>query len=390
MMRTNRRNMQNKREAPEPAPEPSQTRLRTVHGEIGGIMTTRTNKPLISMVVPFYNEGEAVDRFFAGIVPVLESIASIRFEVVCINDGSSDATLDKLVAASAKDARIRVVDLTRNFGKEAALTAGIDEAFGDAVIPIDADLQDPPSLIPVMIEHWRAGADVVAARRTNRACDTWAKRTAAGLYYRVHNALSDVKLPENVGDFRLMDRQVVNALRSLPERRRFMKGLFAWVGYRTVIVDYQREPRSAGQSKFSGWRLWNFALEGITSFSTVPLRSWTYIGLTIATATLLYGGFIVGRTLLFGNPVPGYSSLLTVMLFMGAIELVGIGVVGEYVGRIYYETKERPVYLVRRRYQAKSKVSTLPAGRHGSRTAQIARVDIPRRNALPRVRVAGR
>jgi polyisoprenyl-phosphate glycosyltransferase len=356
-------------------------------------MTTRTNKPLISMVVPFYNEGEAVDRFFAGIIPVLEGIPSIRFEVVCINDGSSDATLDKLVAAGAKDARIRVIDLTRNFGKEAALTAGIDEAFGDAVIPIDADLQDPPSLIPVMIEHWRAGADVVAARRANRACDTWAKRTAAGLYYRVHNALSDVKLPANVGDFRLMDRQVVNALRSLPERRRFMKGLFAWVGYRTVIVDYQREARSAGHSKFSGWRLWNFALEGITSFSTVPLRSWTYIGLTIAAGTLLYGGFIVGRTLLFGNPVPGYASLLTVMLFMGSIELIGLGVVGEYVGRIYYETKERPVYLVRRRYQAKSKVSALPAGRSGSRTAQIARVarvEIPRRSALPRVRVAGR
>jgi polyisoprenyl-phosphate glycosyltransferase len=353
-------------------------------------MTTRTNKPLISMVVPFYNEDDAVDRFFAEIVPVLEGIASIRFEIVCINDGSRDATLDKLVDASAKDARIRVVDLTRNFGKEAALTAGIDEASGDAVIPIDADLQDPPSLIPVMIEHWRAGADVVAARRTNRACDSWAKRTAAALYYRVHNALSDVKLPENVGDFRLMDREVVNALRRLPERRRFMKGLFAWVGYRTVIVDYQREPRSAGHSKFSGWRLWNFALEGITSFSTVPLRSWTYIGLTIAAAAFVYGGFIVGRTVLFGNPVPGYASLLTVLLFMGGIELIGIGVVGEYIGRIYYETKERPVYLVRRRYQAKNKVSTMPAGRALSRTAQVVRLDSARRRAAPRVRAAGR
>ena len=353
-------------------------------------MVIRTNKPLISMVVPFYNEADAVERFFAEIVPVLEGIPSIRFEIVCINDGSSDETLGKLVAASADDMRIRVVDLTRNFGKEAALTAGIDEAFGDAVIPIDADLQDPPSLIPVMIEHWRAGADVVAARRANRACDTWTKRTAAALYYRVHNALSDVKLPENVGDFRLMDREVVNALRRLPERRRFMKGLFAWVGYRTVIIDYQREPRSAGHSKFSGWRLWNFALEGITSFSTVPLRSWTYIGLTIAATAFLYGGFIIGRTLLFGNPVPGYASLLTVLLFMGGIELIGIGVVGEYVGRIYYETKERPVYLVRRRYQAKSKVSTFPAGGATSRTAQVTRLDVARRRTAPRVRAAGR
>ncbi|HEX7910167.1 MAG TPA: glycosyltransferase family 2 protein [Paraburkholderia sp.] len=343
--------------------------------------------PLISMVVPFYNEGEAVGHFFSEIIPVLEAIEATRFEIVCVNDGSSDCTLDKLIAASVKDTRIRVIDLTRNFGKEAALTAGIDEAFGDAVIPIDADLQDPPSLIPVMIEHWRNGAEVVAAKRSSRACDTFAKRTAAAIYYRVHNALSEVKLPENVGDFRLMDRQVVNALRSLPERRRFMKGLFAWVGYRTVIVEYQREPRSAGHSKFSGWRLWNFALEGITSFSTVPLRSWTYIGLAIASVAFAYGGFIIGRTLLLGNPVPGYASLLSVMLFMGGIELIGIGVVGEYIGRIYYESKGRPIYLVRRRYQAKSKVSTLPAGRNASRASSAVRLELSRKRTAQRVRL---
>ncbi|WP_242539715.1 glycosyltransferase [Trinickia mobilis] len=358
----------------------------------GGIMSvwTKINKPLISVVAPFYNERDAVDAFFAEIVPVLEAIKSIRFEIVCVNDGSSDGTLDKLVGAGARDARVRVIDFTRNFGKEAALTAGLDEASGDAVIPIDADLQDPPSLIPVMIEHWFDGAEVVAAKRTNRACDTFAKRTTAALYYRIHNALSDVKLPENVGDFRLMDRAVVNALRSLPERRRFMKGLFAWVGYRTVIVEYQREPRGAGSSKFSGWRLWNLALEGITSFSTVPLRSWTYIGLAIAALAFCYGGLIVGRTILFGNPVPGYASLLSILLFMGGIELVGIGVVGEYVGRIYYETKERPVYLVRRRYQVKSKVSTLPVRRDESRVPNVSRLEPTRRRAASRVRVAGR
>ena len=353
-------------------------------------MSDQTYAPLVSLVVPFYNEHDAVDGFFDEIVPVMEAIESIRFEIVCINDGSKDGTLDKLIAAGARDARIRVVDLTRNFGKEAALTAGLDEASGDAVIPIDADLQDPPKLIPVMIEHWLAGAEVVAAKRTNRACDTFAKRTAAALYYRVHNALSEVKLPENVGDFRLMDRQVVNALRSLPERRRFMKGLFAWVGYRTVIVEYQREPRSAGHSKFSGWRLWNFALEGITSFSTVPLRSWTYIGLVIAALAFVYGGFIIGRTLLFGNPVPGYASLLSILLFMGGIQLIGIGVVGEYIGRIYYETKERPVYLVRRRYQAKSKVSTLPVGRGNSRAFNASPLELVRRRGSPRERAAGR
>jgi glycosyltransferase involved in cell wall biosynthesis len=344
-------------------------------------MITSGNGPLISLVVPFYNEHDAVEQFFAEVCPVLESVEDARFEIVCVNDGSADGTLDKLIAARDQDTRIRVIDLTRNFGKEAALTAGIDEAFGDAVIPLDADLQDPPSLIPVMIEHWRNGAEVVAAKRSNRACDTFAKRTAAAIYYRVHNALSEVKLPENVGDFRLMDRQVVNALRSLPERRRFMKGLFAWVGYRTVIVEYQREPRSAGHSKFSGWRLWNFALEGITSFSTVPLRSWTYIGLAIATLAIAYSGFVIARTLLYGNPVPGYASLISVVLFMGGIELIGIGVIGEYVGRIYHESKGRPIYLVRRRYQAERKVSSLPF-RQGNAFMS--------KRVVPRLRVASR
>jgi len=208
--------------------------------------------PLVSLVVPFYNEGEAVERFFDVVIPLMAGLDAIRFEIVCVNDGSRDDTLERLIRISMSDRRVRVIDLTRNFGKEAALTAGLDEAAGDAVIPLDADLQDPPSLIPVMLEHWRDGVEVVAAKRSNRACDSFAKRTAASIYYRVHNLLSDVKLPENVGDFRLMDRKVVNALRSLPERHRFMKGLFAWVGYRTVIIEYQREARSAGHSKFSG------------------------------------------------------------------------------------------------------------------------------------------
>jgi glycosyltransferase involved in cell wall biosynthesis len=313
-------------------------------------------------------------------------VESVAFEIICINDGSTDGTLDKLVQAAERDARVRVIDLSRNFGKEAALTAGLDEALGDAVIPMDADLQDPPSLIPVMIEHWMKGAEVVAARRTDRACDTFLKRTTAALYYRIHNALSELKLPENVGDFRLIDRSVVNALRRLPERRRFMKGLFAWVGFRTVVVEYQREPRAAGKSKFSGWRLWNFAIEGITGFSTVPLRCWTYIGLAIAVLAFCYGGIIVGRTLLFGNPVPGYASLVSIVLFLGGIELVGIGIVGEYIGRIYYETKERPLYLVRRRYQAKSTVSMLPIGKSLPEMRNIWRLESARRRSVPNAR----
>ncbi|SOY55052.1 glycosyltransferase family 2 protein [Cupriavidus taiwanensis] len=318
---------------------------------------------LLSLVVPCYNESESIGQFFASVIPVLECIDAIRFEIVLVNDGSTDDTLERLVAHSQRDPRVRVVDLTRNFGKEAALTAGLDEALGDAVIPIDADLQDPPALIPEMVRRWREGAEVVLAQRSSRACDSWLKRVTAGAYYRVHNKLSDQKLPVNVGDFRLMDRTVINALKQLPERHRFMKGLFAWVGYRTVIVPYEREARSAGRSKFSGWRLWNFALEGITSFSTMPLRSWTYIGVAIALGAFGYGAFIVARTLVLGVDVPGYASLLSALLFLGGIQLIGLGVVGEYVGRIYDEAKGRPIYLVRRRYQETGQGRNLASGR---------------------------
>lgn len=314
-------------------------------------MANYEESQLLSLVVPFYNEGEALHAFFGRVVPILESIAGTRFEIVCVNDGSADDTLVKLVAVARRDARVRVIDLTRNFGKEAALTAGIDEAMGDAVIPIDADLQDPPELIPTLVQRWRQGAEVVLAQRASRTTDSFLKRATAAAYYRVHNCLSDLKIPENVGDFRLMDRSVVNALKQLPERHRFMKGLFAWVGFNTVIVQYERERRSAGESKFSGWRLWNLALEGITSFSSVPLRSWTYLGTFIAMLAFFYGMYIVIRTLALGVDVPGYASVLSLLLFFGGVQLIGLGVVGEYIGRIYDESKGRPIYLVKRRYQ---------------------------------------
>lgn len=351
----------------------------------GGRMSTHARKPLVSLVVPFHDEEEAIDAFFAETLPILESVHTVRFEIVCINDGSRDRTLDRLIAIGAGDPRVRVIDLTRRFGKEAALTAGLDEAAGAAVILIDADLQDPPALIPAMIEHWRAGAEVVAAKRTDRMCDPFMQRAAAALYYRVHNALSEVEMPENVGDFRLMDRDVVDALRALPERRRFMKGLFAWVGFRTAIVEYARAPRSGGHSKFSGWRRWNFALEGITSFSTVPLRVWTYLGVAFAMLALVYGAFIVLRTLLFGNPVHGYASLISVVLFMGGIQLIGIGVIGEYLGRIYHESKQRPVYLVRRRYRAERAAAAQPA-RHASAlpTSKLLQFPLKRANVARR------
>lgn len=336
-------------------------------------MSDEYSVKLISLVVPFFNEREAIPGFFQSVVPVLESIEGTSFEIVCVNDGSSDGTLEKLVERSHRDARVRVVDLTRNFGKEAALTAGIDEALGDAVIPIDADLQDPPGLIPILVARWREGAEVVLAQRASRACDSFIKRTAALAYYRVHNSLSELKLPENVGDFRLMDRAVVNALKQLPERRRFMKGLFAWVGYRTVIVPYEREARHAGHSKFSGWRLWNLALEGITSFSTLPLRVWTYLGFLIASFAFWYGIFIIARTIMLGVDVPGYASLLSVLLFFGGVQLIGIGVVGEYVGRIYYEAKGRPIYLVRRRYQQRRQAAQLAPGKRVVALASVRR-----------------
>lgn len=306
---------------------------------------------LLSLVVPFYNEEETIDVFFDTVIPVLDAIEGTHFEIVCVNDGSRDDTLPQLIAMSKRDPRIRVIDLTRNFGKEAALSAGLDEARGAIVIPFDADLQDPPKVIPLLIEKWREGYDVVVAKRINRLTDSLLKRQTAALFYRMHNAVCDTKIPSNVGDFRLITREVVDALKRLPETRRFMKGLFAWVGYRTAVVEYVREPRVAGTSKFSGWKLWNFALEGFTSFSTLPLRVWTYVGSFVALGAFVYASFLIIRTLIQGVAVPGYASLLSAILLLGGVQLIGIGVLGEYIGRIYYESKNRPVYLVRDRYQ---------------------------------------
>lgn len=228
------------------------------------------------------------------------------------------------------------------------MTAGLDMARGDAVIPLDADLQDPPSLIAEMLAAWQAGAEVVLARRADRAADSMMKRKSASWFYRLHNRLSHTQIPENVGDFRLMDRVVVAALRQLPERQRFMKGLFAWVGFKTVTIDYVRAERAAGDSKFTGFALWNFAMEGFTSFSTAPLKIWTYVGALGALGTFAYGAFIVVRTLIFGTDVAGYASLLVAVLFFGSMQLMSIGLLGEYIGRIYVETKQRPTYLIRK------------------------------------------
>jgi len=313
---------------------------------------TACKPKLISIVAPFYNEGEVIESFFSTIRSALDEIPNMRFEVICVDDGSSDDTLTKLIALVQRDRRFGVIELSRNFGKEAALTAGLDAARGDAVIPLDADLQDPPELIPELIAVWQRGADVVVARRRCRDSDTYLKRNTARLFYRLHNKLAKMQMPADVGDFRLMDRSVVEALKRLPERQRFMKGLFAWVGFKTASVDYRRDQRNAGATKFSWFSLLNLAVEGLTSFSIAPLRFCAYAGTFTATMTLLYAGHILMRTLVRGIDVPGYASLLVAILFFGSLQLIGMGLLGEYVGRIYMETKQRPVYLVRSFHQA--------------------------------------
>jgi len=304
----------------------------------------------LSLVIPVKDEEEAVDVFVARVVPVLEALddpAARSFEILFIDDGSNDSTLDRIRAANASDPRIRALSLSRNFGKEAALSAGLDHARGLAVIPIDVDLQDPPGAIAPMIAKWRAGFDVVYGVRDNRESDTFPKRLTADLYYRAHNWLSSDKIPEHAGDFRLLDRRVVEVIKAMPERNRFMKGLFAWAGFKSSAVLYHREERTVGATKFNYWKLWTLAVDGITSASTVPLRVWSYLGGAVALFALGYAIFIVIRTLTSGIEVPGYASMMVAVLFLGGLQLFSLGVLGEYVGRILTEVKHRPLYVVR-------------------------------------------
>jgi len=310
----------------------------------------RPADPLVSLVVPVFNEEESIAVFLDATVPLLER-DGVQFEIVFVNDGSRDNTFARLFDCSRTDRRLRIVNLSRNFGKEAALTAGIDHARGDVLIPMDIDLQDPPELIATFVARWREGYDIVYGIRSARHADTAAKRLSAGWFYRVFNSMSPVRIPPNVGDFRLVDRRAVEVLRQLPERNRFMKGLFAWVGFNAVGVPYERPERAAGTSKFDFWRLWNFAIDGVVSFSTAPLRAWFYVGLMIAIVAVLYALFIVTRVLLFGVDTPGYASLLIAVLLMGAIQLLSLGIIGEYLGRLFVEVKARPIYIVEGVYE---------------------------------------
>lgn len=303
--------------------------------------------PSFSVVVPAFNEAAALPKLHFRLAAVMETLGE-PWELVLVDDGSRDETLKVATELRAADPHIAVLALSRNFGKEIATTAGLDHARGAAVILIDADLQDPPELIPELIAAWRAGYDIAYGQRLERAGESWFKRATAAAFYRLMRNWGDVALPQDVGDFRLMSRRVVDAVLQLREQHRFMKGLFAWVGFRSCAVPYHRAARVAGRSKWNYWRLWNFAVEGLTSFSVLPLKIATYLGLAVALFAAVFGGQLVARTLLFGNPVAGYPSLMAVILFLGGVQLVTLGVIGEYLGRVFNETKRRPLYLVER------------------------------------------
>ncbi|HTK58517.1 MAG TPA: glycosyltransferase family 2 protein [Sphingomicrobium sp.] len=308
------------------------------------------NSVELSLVIPVKDEEVAIDDCLARVIPIIEAMndpAARSFEILFVDDGSTDTTLEVIRKANAADHRIRGISLSRNFGKEAALTAGLDAARGMAVVPLDVDLQDPPEALPKMVAEWRNGFDVVYGVRDNRETDSLPKRITADFYYRAHNWLSNDKIPEHAGDFRLLDRRVVDVIRQMPERNRFMKGLFAWAGFKQAAVSYHREERKVGKTKYNYWKLWTLAIDGITSASTAPLRIWSYLGGFVALGALGYALFIIIRTLTTGIVVPGYASLMVAILFLGGLQLLSLGILGEYVGRILTETKARPLYVVR-------------------------------------------
>ncbi|MBC2768949.1 glycosyltransferase family 2 protein [Pusillimonas sp. 7-48] len=303
-------------------------------------------QPLLSVVVPVYNERAVLPLLHARLTAVLSGLP-LRYEIVLVDDGSRDGSDIDMADLAARVLHVRAVRLSRNFGKEAALTAGIAHAKGDAVVVLDADLQDPPELIPQMIEAWQAGADVVAMRRRTRAGETATKKLSAHLFYRLLNRVSAVDIPEDTGDFRLMSRKAVDALGQLPERNRYMKGLFAWIGLPTTVLLYDRAPRAAGHTKWDYLGLLRLAFEGITSFSVAPLRIAMVLGLLTALTGVLFGGWIIAKTLVLGEVVQGYPSLIAIMTLLGGVQLVSVGLLGEYVGKTYFEAKQRPLYLVR-------------------------------------------
>lgn len=312
---------------------------------------TAAGAKLISIVVAMHNEEPAIDAFFREVNATLDTLA-FDFEYICVNDGSTDRTLNKVLEFQARDPRICIIDLTRNFGKEAAMMAGMEHARGDAVILIDADLQDPPQHIREFVDYWTQGYEVVYGVRASRKADTATKRLTASSFYKIFNLMSEIPIPENAGDFRLLDRKAVNALLRLPERNRFTKGLYAWIGFRQIGIPFERLERVAGTTSWNYFKLFNFAIDALTSFSILPLRIASALGGAISVVGIAYAFYLVVRTLVFGIDVPGYASMMVAILFLGGIQLLGLGIVGEYVGRLYLEAKSRPIYLVAGVYEA--------------------------------------
>ncbi len=318
-----------------------------------------SDSQLISLIIPCYNEQDVIEKCHESIAAVIASLKQ-RFEIIYIDDGSRDNTWDLLKDIQAKDPRVVLLALSRNFGKEVAMTAGLDESRGDAVIILDADLQDPPELIPDLIAKWQSEqADVVYCQRTTREGETELKKATAGAFYKIINFISDVDIPVNTGDFRLMNRRAVEAVKKIREHHRFMKGLFAWIGYKQVPLHYDRKPRAAGTTKWNYWKLWNFALEGITGFSMTPLRVASFFGLLISLFSFIYGSWIIIKTLMFGIDVPGYASIMVMILFLSGIQLLTIGILGEYIGRIFGESKNRPLYFIQEKIENLARTTTL-------------------------------
>jgi len=306
---------------------------------------------LLSIIVPVYNEQESLHTFHQRLSASLDDMKNAKCEILYVNDGSTDETLPLLMALMRKDARVRILDFSRNFGKEAAMTAGLDQAKGEAVIVIDADLQDPPELIPGMVRWWQAGFDVINMRRISRAGETMVKKATSWIFYKLMSRMGPVHMPSEVGDFRLLSRRAVDALKQMPERSRIMKGLFAWIGFPVKEITYHRDSRHAGKTKWNYGSLLNLGIDGITSFSVAPLRAASFAGVFSSVAAFAYGMFVIAKTILLGDPVPGYPSLVVIILFLGGIQLLAVGVVGEYLGRMFIETKQRPLYFIKNDYQ---------------------------------------
>lgn len=328
------------------APEEERVRSQLAVRELGSpVEAVRGSLPMLSIVTPVYNESEVLPEFHRRMTAVLDALG-LQAEIIYVNDGSKDATLEILFGLHNCESRVAIVNLSRNFGKEIAVTAGLDHVRGEAAIVIDSDLQDPPELIPQLVTRWRQGFDIVYAKRRRRYGETWLKRATASAFYWAMHKLGDVPIPRDTGDFRLLNRRCLDALSRCRERRRFMKGLFAWIGFKQAEIIYDRAPRYTGNTKWNYWKLWNFALEGITAFSIAPLKIATYLGLTTAIFAFIYGAFIVGRTLYLGRDIPGYASLMVVILLLSGVQLTAMGIIGEYIGRIFVESKGRPLYLL--------------------------------------------